>query len=251
MTPATTEGERVRFHTLNRKTGDRIFTRYVDAASGKTVEDDNLAKGYEKADGDYVILEDEELEAVQLESARTIDIDTFVPAESIEWVYYDTPYFVTPNDEVGEEAFSVIRQAMASKRVVGISRLVLWGRERAVMLEPRDTGIVLWTLRYGDEVRDEGEYFKGLDDKPDARMLHMIATVIDERTKPWAASMMNDPVQERLLDIIKAKQKHGSRKQTKPPAQEAPEPASNVIDIMAALKRSLEGRPAGSKRKSR
>ena len=251
MMPATTESQRVRFHTLNRKTGDRIFTQYVDAETGKPVEDEEQAKGYAKAEDEYVVLEDEELEAVRLESTRTIDIEEFVPRESIEWVYYDTPYYVTPNDEVGEEAFSVIREAMASKDVVGISRLVLSGRERAVMIEPRDKGIVLWTLRYGDEVRDEDEYFKGVGGKPDGKMLDMVKGIIADRTKPWSEAMVKDPVQDKLLEIIKSKQKKGGHKAPKTEAEPEPERPSNVIDIMSALKRSLEDKPSASKRKSR
>src|SRR5690606_28060941 len=138
LTPATTQGEKLRFHTINRKTGERIHTQYVDAVSGKPVEDDDQARAYEKGEDEYVILEDEELDAVHLESARTIDIEEFVESDTIEWVYYDSPYFVVPADEVGEEAFIVIREAMAAMDVVGISRLVIGGREHAVMLQPWD-----------------------------------------------------------------------------------------------------------------
>lgn len=125
LSPATTQSEKVHFHTLNRKTGERIYTRYIDAVSGKTVEDDDQVRGYERAEDDYVLLEEEDLDAVQLESMRTIDIDEFVEADEIEWVYYDSPYFVVPADGVGEEAFTVIREAMAQSNVMGISRLVL------------------------------------------------------------------------------------------------------------------------------
>jgi len=250
LSPATTEGGKVRFHTLNRKTGDRIYTRYVDAETGKTVEDDDQVKGYERAEDDYVLLEDEDLDAVQLESTRTIDIDEFVEADTIEWVYYDSPYFVAPADEVGEEAFTVIREAMAQGDVVGISRLVLGNRERAVMLQPWDNGIILWTLRYGDEVRDEDEYFKAVeDDKPDAKLLKMVEQIIADRTVPWDESMVKDPVQDRLLDIIKSKQPKKGKAKAKPAAKEEAEPASNVIDLMSALKKSLEGKPEAKRKR--
>lgn len=243
LTPATTEGEKVRFHTINRKTGERIYTRYVDAVSGKTVEDDDQAKAYEKGEDDYIVLEDEELDAVELESARTIDIGEFVEADAIEWVYYDSPYFVVPNDEVGEEAFIVIREAMAQSNVVGISRLVLGNRERAVMVQPWDKGLVLWTLRYGDEVRDEDEYWKSVKDgKPDAKMLTMVEKIIEDRSTTWSDSMVKDPVQDRLLDIIKSK-KSPKKAKAKSVEPETLEPQSNVIDLMAALKKSLEGKP--------
>lgn len=245
MVPATSENEKVRFHTLNRKTGHRIVSQYVDAVSRKPVGDDDEVKGYERGENDYVMLEDDEIDAVALESTRTIDIEMFVPRDSIEWIWYDKPHYLTPNDPVGEEAFSVIRDAMASTKTVGISRLVMYRRERAVMLEPRDNGIVLWTLRYGDEVRPEAEYFgdKGKD-KPDSELMTLVSKLIDARTKPWDPAMVDDPVQGRLLDIIAAKKK-GRKRPAK--AAPAPEPrGGNVVSIMDALRQSLasEGKPA-------
>lgn len=252
LTPATTEGDKVRFHTINRKSGERIRTRYADSVSGKLVDDDDVAKGYAKGEDDYLILEDEDLDAVQLESTRTIDIAEFVPEDTIEWVYYDSPYFVVPDDEVGEEAFVVIREAMAASGVVGIARLVLGNRERAVMVQPWDHGIILWTLRFGDEVRDEDEYFDPIDDhKPDAKMLGMIEKIIAGRTTNWSDDLMHDPVQERLLEIIKSKQKPKRSSKAKAPAEADDEGAApnNVIDLMSALKKSLEAKPAAKKSK--
>lgn len=251
LTPATSESERVRFHTLNRATGDRIYTRYVDAETGKTVDEEHQVKAYEKAEDDYVILEDEELDAVKLESVRTIDIDEFVEADTVEWTYFDTPYFVVPADDVGEEAFTVIREAMAKRNVVGISRLVLGNREHAVMLQPWDKGILLWTLRYGDEVRDEDEYFdKVEEEKIDPKMLSMVEKIIEDRSAPWSDEMVKDPVQAKLKQIIKAKESpKGKAAPKKSEADSEAKAPSNVIDLMAALKRSLE-KPA-PKAKSR
>jgi DNA end-binding protein Ku len=252
LSPATTEGERVRFHTLNRKTGDRIYTKYTDSVTGKTVDDDDQTKGYEKGEDEYVILEEEDLDSVQLESARTIDIGEFVQADAIEWVYYDSPYFVVPADDVGEEAFTVIREAMAEGDVVGISRLVLGGRERAVMLQPWNNGLVLWTLRYGDEVRDEDEYFKSVKAQaPDAEMLKMVEKLIDDRTAIWSDKMVKDPVQDRLLDIIKSKRSSKRKVKARKDEHEKLEPQSNVIDLMAALKKSLEGKPEPARKARR
>ncbi len=252
LTPATTQGEKVRFHTINRKTGERIHTQYIDAVSGKAVEDDDQARAYEKGEDDYVILEDEELDAVHLESARTIAIDEFVESDSIEWVYYDSPYFVVPADEVGEEAFIVIREAMADMDVVGISKLVIGGREHAVMLQPWDKGIVLWTLRYGDEVHDEDEYWKSVRaEKPDAKMLSMVESIIEERTTTWSNSMVKDPVQDRLLDIISAKQAPKRKSRAKKAEADVPAPQSNVIDLMEALRKSLNGTPDTKKKTAR
>jgi DNA end-binding protein Ku len=243
MSPAISQEDKVRFRTLNGKTGNPVVSRYVDAVTGKEVSEDDEVKGYPRGEDDYVMLEDDEIEAVALESTRTIDIETFVPRETIEWIWYDSPHFLVPNDTVGEEAFSVIREAMASTGTVGISRLVLYRRERAVMLEPRGKGIVLWTLRYGDEVRNEAEYFSDLNQaKPDTKALALVKTLIKERTKAWDPKMVDDPVQAKLLDIIAAKKKRRKR----PAARKAqPKTSGNVINIMDALRKSIKAEGKG------
>ena len=241
MTPATTTSEKVRFHTINRESGRRVRSQYVDSETGKPVKESDEVKGYETGEGQFVTFDDAELEAVALESVRTIDVDTFVPADAISWIWYDSPYYVTPSDKVGEEAFAVIRDAMADKGVVGISRLVLNRRERAVLLEPRGKGIVLWTLRYGDEVRDPKDYFKEIDpEKGEPKLLKLVTELIDERTKSWEPEMVADPVQDKLLAIIKSKQKKGGKKLAKKEEEPASKGASNVISLMDALKKSLE-----------
>jgi DNA end-binding protein Ku len=239
MTPATTESEKVRFHTLNGKTGNRVVSRYVDAVTGKPVDEDDEVKGYPRGEDDHVLLEDEELEAVALESTRTIDIEMFVPADSIGWIWYDKPHYLTPDDTVGEEAFSVIRDAMRSTGRVGISRVVLYRRERAVMLEPKGKGIVLWTLRYGDEVREAGDYFKRIGNGgKDSGTMKLVGKLIEERTREWDPAMVSDPVQEKLLDVVASKKKHRQKKPAKA-TQKAEEQPSNVIDIMDALRKSI------------
>jgi len=240
LRPATSEAERVRFHTLNEKTGNRVISRYVDQESKKPVRDQDQAKGFEKAEGDYIILEDEELEAVALESTRTIDIDRFVPRDSIGWIWYDKPHFLSPADKIGAEAFAVIREAMDSAEVSGLARLVMYRRERAVLLEPRDKGIVLWTLRYGDEVRDANDYFSKVEPhKPEKKMLTMVRSLIQQRTQDWDEELLTDPVQKNLKRMIAAK-----KKKSKPRAQTKRETKAprggNVIDIMEALRKSLE-----------
>jgi len=238
MTPATTESEKIRFHTLNRRTGNRVVSRYIDAVTEKPVDEDEEVKGYQSGEDEYVILEDEELEAVALESTRTIDINVFVPRDSIGWIWYDTPHYMVPDDPVGEEAFSVIRDAMAATDTVGISRLVMYRRERAVMLEPRGRGIVVWTLRYGDEVRDPDAYFGHIKDvAADKKLMTLLKKLIDERTHSWDPALVKDPVQDRLLDIITAKKK--GRKKTARKAEPEPEQPSNVINIMDALRKSI------------
>lgn len=241
MMPATSESEKVRFHTLNRETQNRVVSHYVDSVTGKDVKEDDEVKGYQRGEDEYIILEDDELENVALESTRTIDISTFTKRETIEWIWLDTPYYLSPNETVAQEAFSVIRDAMASQNMVGISRLVISRRERAVMLEPRGKGIVLWTLRYGDEVRDQDSYFESIgDEKADSDLMPLIQQLIKKKTQHWDAKMVVDPVQDRLLDIIKTKKKalkKPAKGTTKTPAS-SPRP-SNVINIMDALKKSV------------
>ncbi len=238
MTPAVSEGAKVRFHNINRKTHNRVMNQYVDAVTGKPVDDDDQVKGYEKGENDYVLLEDDEIEDVGLDSTRTIDIETFVAADSIGWVWYDRPHYLAPDDEVSAEAFAVIREAMAKTGTGGIARLVMYRRERAVLLLPKDKGIVVWTLRYGDEVRDADDYAA---EKPKARIaadqLKLMKKVIGERTTKWDPSFAADPVQDRLLELI-SKRRKGRR--TKKTGDKTPERTSNVIDITAALKKSLE-----------
>ena len=241
MTPAVSENEKIRFHTINRKTGNRIQSRYVDSVTGKPVADDQEVKGYETAEGQFVTLDDEELDAVALESTRTLDIDMFVPRDSISWIWHDRPHYLAPDDKVGEEAFAVIRDAMAATDMAGIARLVLYRRERAVLLEPRGKGIVAWTLRYGDEVRPPDPYFEKLEhDKPDAKLMKLAKTLIDERTKAWEPEMADDPVQGRLRDLIASKKKKKPAKKAAKGKADTPEPTGNVVSIMDALKKSLE-----------
>ncbi|WP_103257762.1 Ku protein [Tabrizicola aquatica] len=237
MTPATGEGDRLRFHTLNRATGNRVVQQYVDAVTGKPVTEEDEAKGYPRGEDDHILLEDDEIEAVALESTRTIDIERFVPAGSIGWIWYDKPHFLMPKDTVGEEAFAVIREAMRETDMAGIARLVLYRRERAVMLRPRGKGIVLWTLRYGDEVRPEREYFARLENKPvDGDLLKLVEKLITARKDDWTQDFVADPVQERLVDIIEAKRK--GRKPARKTAAKKDRP-DNVVSIMDALKRSI------------
>lgn len=245
MMPAVSEGERVRFHTLNRATGNRVQSRYVDAETGEPVDENDEIKGYQSGPDQFVPLEEDELESVALESTRTIDIEMFVLGQSIGWVWYDRPHYLVPDDTVGEEAFSVIRDAMAATGMVGIARLVLYRRERAVMLAPHGKGIVLWTLRYGDEVRDPAAYFGDIEaGKVDTKAKALLGKLIDERSRDWDPKMVGDPVQEELLRIIAAKKK--GRRPAK--ARKLAEPPGNVVDIMDALRRSIRSEAKGKHR---
>jgi DNA end-binding protein Ku len=244
LSPVTSDHRKIRFHTVNRETGNRVESRYVDSETGDPVEPEDEVKGYPIGEDKYVQLEEDELAAVALESTRTIDIDCFVPRPSIAWIWLDQPHFLAPDDKVGEEAFAVIREAMAATGTVGISRLVLQRRERAVMLEPRGKGIILWTLRYGDEVRDGGDVFEDTrGPKPEAKSLTMMKQLITAGETPWSADMVKDPVEARLAEIVAAKKKAAAKKPAgaargRAKARHAPE--ENVVSIFDALRRSVE-----------
>jgi DNA end-binding protein Ku len=247
LTPATSDSEKVRFHTLNRKTGHRVVGRYVDSETGQPVKEEDEVKGYARDESSFVLLEDEDLEAVKLESARTIDIESFVPADSVDWIWYDTPYYLTPDDAVGEEAYCVIRDAMRSTGTVGLSRLVLYRRERAVLLKPRGNGVELWTLRYASEVRNATDIFgPEKDEKLNPDLLQLVSELIGERRKAWSPEMVHDPVQERIVDIINEKKK--GRPVSKPKAEPEPQATGgNVVNIMDALRRSVDAEAKGKK----
>ena len=240
LTPATSDSAKVRFHTLNRATGNRVVSRYVDAVTGRAVDDDATVKGYPRGENDHVLLEDDELDAVALDSTHTIDIETFVPSNDIGWIWYDKPHYLAPDDEIGAEAFSVIRAAMAATKTVGIARLVLYRRERAVMLEPRDTGIVLWTLRYGDEVRDADAAFGAIaDETTDSNGLQLMRRLIAKRQRPFDPALLADPVEARLHDMIRARSKRRPAAKQTPKGDAPAQSGDNVISIIDALRRSL------------
>ncbi|GLK73965.1 non-homologous end joining protein Ku [Ancylobacter dichloromethanicus] len=252
MAPATSEAEKIRFHTLNRATGNRVEGIYVDAETGKTVESDDQARGYERAPDSYVILDDDDLDSVALESNRTIDIETFVPADSVEWIWYDTPHFLLPDDPVGEEAFAVIREAMEATGKVGLSRVVLHRRERPVMLEPRGRGIVLWTLHYSDELRRPDGYFEDIAEKADSELVTLVGRLIDKRTRDWAAELVHDPLRDNLKQLIasKRKKKAPARRRAAHSTEDADDTPTNVVNIMDALKKSLAAERRSGGRKS-
>lgn len=239
MTPAVSGSEQIRFHTINRKSGHRVRSQYFDAQTGRAVAEDDEAKGYEVEEGKLIVFTDKELDAVALESTRTIDIETFVPVASIDWIWYDRPYLLVPDDKVGEEAFAVIREAMKSTGMAGMARLVVANRERAVLLRSRDKGIVVWTLRYGDEVRDAADYFGEIDTGKIAdKTLKLMRKVIAKETAAWSPKFSHDQLQDRLRKLIRkhtaeakvsAKAKTISKRQT----------ANNVISITDALRASL------------
>ena len=234
--PATTTSERVSFRTLNRDTGNRVRRQFVDEQTGDAVESDGQIKGYEVAKGEFIQIEDDEIKAVQLESNHTIDIERFVPRDEIDELYLDSPYYLAPTDRVGEEAFAVIRDAMRAEGMVGLARVVLFRRERILMLEPRDKGIVATSLRYANEVHAATAYF---DEIPDAelpkQMMDLAKHIIEKMTGKFDPDQFEDRYESALIELIRSKQK-GMPFKPQPTHRQA-----NVINLMDALKRSVEG----------
>jgi DNA end-binding protein Ku len=232
--PASTSKERVSFHMLNRETGHRLKRLLVDAETGEPVESEDQIKGYEIGKRQYIQIEDEEIESVAIESTHTIDIESFVPRDEIDETYLDSPYYIAPDGKVAEEAFAVIRDAMREKNVVGIGRVVLYRRERIIMLEPRDKGLVAMTLRYPYEVRADDEVFDQIPDvKVDDDTLDLATHIIERKLTHFDPARFEDRYQNALLEIIKAKAAN------KPaPKLDAPKP-SNVVNLMDALRKSI------------
>jgi DNA end-binding protein Ku len=244
--PATTTSERVSFRTLNRDTGNRVRRQFVDEQTGEPVETDQQAKGYEVAKGEFIVLEDDEIKAVQIESNHTIDIERFVPSSQIDALYLDTPYYLAPTDRVGEEAFAVIREAMRAEKMAGLARVVLFRRERLLKLEPRGKGIVATSLHFGNEVHASDAYF---DEIPDLdlpkEMLELAKHIIDKMAGKFEPDTFEDRYENALIELIRSKQK-GTTFKAKPAQRQA-----NVINLMDALRRSVEGEKAGGRASSK
>jgi DNA end-binding protein Ku len=233
--PATTSKERVAFHMLNRETGNRLRRRLVDPDTNEEVDGADQVKGYQVAKNEYIVVEDEEIESVAIESTHTIDIETFVPRDEIDETYIDTPYYLAPDGKMGEEAFAVIREAMREKNVVGVGRVVLYRRERPIMLQPRGKGLVATTLHYAYEVRDDADYFEDIDDvEVPEEMLDLATHIIERKLSHFDPKRFEDRYQDALLELIKAKQQHRPVKQAAPP----PRP-TNVVSLMDALRKSI------------
>jgi DNA end-binding protein Ku len=243
--PATTTRERVRFNIINRKTGHRVRYEVVDAETGREVPQEDRLKGY-KVGGEYVLLEEEELDNVALESTHTIEIESFVAREDVDELYLDEPYYLVPDGKVAYEAFAVIREAMRQEGLVGIARLVLYRRERLLMLEPRDEGIVGTTLRYANEVRNAADYFEDIPDAKIARdTLDLAKHILQTKKGRFDPSKFKDRYETALKELIAAKQ--AGRAPRAPPPQ-----PGNVVNLMDALRRSVqaERRGAGGRRAS-
>lgn len=240
---ATSSGRDVHFNLINPKTNNRIRMVTTDPDTGP-IDRSDLVKGYEVSKGEYVLLTDEEIRSVRLESTKTIDIERFVPAAEIDRVYWDNPYYLAPDGGIAQEAFGVIRTAMERSGQIALGRVVMSTRERIVALEPRGKGILAYTIRTDAEVRRSDEIFSSISDaEPDAGMIAIAERIIEQREGPFDPSQFVDRYEQALKALIEDKQRGQKPATVSEPAD------TNVIDLMAALRASLAG-PAKTRTKT-
>ncbi|MFL4972597.1 MAG: Ku protein [Microvirga sp.] len=243
--PATSTSSRVRFNTLNRATGNRVKQQYIDPATGETVDAEDRVKGYEVGKNAYVFIEDEELDAIKIESTHTIDIESFVPVEQVDKRYLEAPYYIAPDDKVAQEAFAVIRDAMKEKGKAGIARVVISRRERMVLLEPLGKGIMATMLRYPYEVRGEEPYFEDIPElNIPKEMRDLAGHIIETKSADFEPAKFEDRYENAMIELVKSKE-------TGRPvaAPEAPRP-SNVVNLMDALRKSIAAEPPAASKKA-
>lgn len=244
--PATTTSQRIRFNIINKETGNRIRNEVVDTETGEPVDQENRVKGYQVEKGEYVLLDDDELDNVALEGTHTIDIEQFVPMSEVDRIYLDESYYLVPQDDVAQEAFAVIREAMRKEELAGLARVVIYRREHILLLRPRGKGLMATTLRYKTEVRNEKDYFDEIEDiKVPADMLKLAVHILETKKGHFQPEKFEDRYETALQELIEAK-----RAGKKPPTAGEPKP-SNVINLMDALRRSAKAeraRPAPARK---
>ena len=234
----------IHFNLLNPATMNRIKMVTTDPETGP-IERSELVKGYQVEKDRYIILTDEEIKSVRLDSTKTINIERFVDADDIDRLYWNDPYFLVPNSDLGAEAFAVIREAMANSNKIALGRVVMSTRERLVALEPRGKGILAYTLRTKDEVKNAAEFFDPIKDvKPDPAMVEIASRIIEQQEGPFEPKEFRDRYEDALRDLIASKQKGMAPKDVAEPDD------TNVVDLMAALRASL-GKDAGAPAKGK
>src|SRR5947199_1461355 len=238
--PASTSVEKTRFHMINKETGNRLKQQMIDTETGDVVESDQKGRGYEVSKGKYVEVEAEELEAVQIESNHTIEIDSFVPRDEIDKRYLDRPYYIAPDGKTAVEAFAVIRDAMKDKERVALARIVLSNREHVVAIEPLGKGLLGTTLRYPYELRDEDQFFDDIKNpKITKDMVDLASHILHTKAAHFDPGKFKDEYEDALKALVK--RKASGKKIQLPEPEERP---SNVVSLMDALKQSLKGRGA-------
>lgn len=245
---ATRSGAAVSFRQIHEPSGKPINYEKVVAGIGP-VDRDEIVKGYEVSRGEYVLLDDDEIEAVKIESRKTLELVQFVDADEIEPLWYEKPYYVVPADDLAEEAYVVLREALRSARKVALGQLSVRGREQLVSLKPCGRGIVLEVLRYADEVHKARGFFAEIpDDAPSEDLLDLATTLIEKKTAPFKPEEFHDRYVDALHRLVEKKVKARGKKILEDVSEPAPR-GGNVIDLMAALKKSL-GSPGGAEKKS-
>jgi len=245
--PATSDREKISFHQLHKQTGNRIRYKKVDADTGREVDNADIVKGYEVSKGEYVEVEPEELEAVEIESKRVIEIEQFVPKEEIDELYINNPYYIVPDGDVGQQAFAVIRDAIRKEGMVALAKVVFTSREHIIAIEARSKGMMGVTLRYPYEVRKEEEYFDDIENERVPKdMLDLATHIVETKKGKFQPEKFEDRYEDALKDLIKKKQR-GVKIET--PKERAP---SNVVNLMDALRQSVkEGRDGGRRKPAR
>jgi DNA end-binding protein Ku len=239
--PATSEREKISFHQLNKETGNRVRYRKVDAETGDEVAQADIIKGYEVSKGEYIELDPEELEAVALESKRTIEIEEFVQKTEIDELYMRDPYYIVPDGEVGQQAFAVIRDAIRKEGMVAIGKVVFTSREHIIALEARGKGMMGITLRYPYEVRQEKDYFDSIEnEKVPKDMLDLALHIVSTKRGKFQPEKFEDQYEDALKDLLRKKQKGEKIERPKEPER------SNVVNLMDALRASIRAGKAGS-----
>jgi DNA end-binding protein Ku len=236
MLAATTRANRLSFHNLDRDTMRRIEMVPHDAETGEELDRDELVRGYEVEKGRFITIEDEELEQLQIESSRTIDLDSFVEEDEVDTMYLEQPYDLAPDGKMGDETFRVIRDAMREKERVGLGRVVIAARERRVLVEPRGPGMLMTTLRSASEVRSVKDFLPTDEAELDPELVELAADIIKKKSGHFDPEKFEDRYQKELHRVVEAKLK--GKKPT--PVARSEEPRGQVIDLMAALKQSLQ-----------
>lgn len=242
--PATSDTEKVSFNQINKNTGHRIKYKKVDAETGDEVESDDIIKGYPVDKDTYIEVSKDELENIALESTRTIEIDEFVPRSEIDSRYLIRPYYLVPDGKVGHDAYAVIRETIRDMDKVALGRVVLTSREHIIALEPMGKGLMGTLLRYPYEVRDEAEYFDGIQDvKVTKDMLDLARHIVTQKSGEFEPEKFEDHYESALIELIN--KKRAGQTISAPTKSRT---SGNVIDLMDALRQSLAGskRPAAA-----
>jgi len=249
--PATSSSERVSFNRINKKTGNRLKQQQVDAETGEPVEKEDIGRGYEIGKGQYLQVEDDEIEKIRIESTHTIEIDSFVPRPEIDDRYIDSPYYVAPTDQVGQEAFAVIRDAIREKGMVALGRVVVSRREYVVMLEAFEKGLLATTLRYAYEVREPAAYFEDIPDlKLPAEMKQLAVHILETKASHFDPANFADHYETALVELLRAKQ--AGRIVEAPKEEPAPHRVINLMDALrASIGAETKKKPAAASTKVR